>query len=277
MLWNAKNGQAALPTGTMPYVSFGSGLRKLVVLPGLSDGLATVKGKALLLVGPYRPYLGDFTVYLFSRREPLKEGQTIRDMAQDQAAALKALGLERVSVLGVSEGGMIAQYLAIDHPKLVEKLVLAVTAPCMNDVIRSCLPGWVDMAERNDHKALMIDTAERSYSPARLRSYRKMYPLLGRVGKPKTYDRFLINAQAILSFDALGELNKILCPTLILGGAEDRIVGPEASRMLAEGIKDSELYLYPDLGHAAYEEAPDFYDRVFDFVKDQTARTERLM
>ena len=49
---------------------------------------------------------------------------------------------------------------------LVEKLILAVTAPAVNDVILSCVPGWMDMARRKDHKALMIDTAERSYSPA---------------------------------------------------------------------------------------------------------------
>lgn len=267
MLWNAKNGRVELSEGTMAYAAFGNGERVLIVLPGLSDGLATVAGKALLLVGPYKPYLKDFTVYMFSRREPLSEGCAIRDMARDQAEALRALGLRKVSVLGVSEGGMIAQYLAIDYPELVEKLVLAVTTPCANDVVKDCVPRWMDMARRNDHEALMIDTAERSYSPARLKTYRKMYPLLGRVGKPRTYDRFLINAQAILGCDIRQELNKILCPTLVLGGTEDRIVGVESSRILAEGIEHSELFLYPDLGHAAYEEAADFYERVFAYLK----------
>ena len=267
MLWNAKNGRVSLKEGYMPYVSFGSGARKLVILPGLSDGLATVEGKALLLAKPYQPYLRDFTVYMFSRMDPLPDGHSIRDMAADQAAALRALGVERTDLLGVSEGGMIAQYLAIDHPQLVEKLILAVTAPCVNDVILSCVPGWMDMARRGDHKALMIDTAERSYSPAYLKKYRKLYPLLRFVGRPRTYDRFLANARAILSFDATAELPRIACPTLILGGEEDRIVGPEASRALAACIPGSTLYLYPGLGHAAYEEAKDFYRRVFDFLK----------
>ena len=268
MLWNAKDGRVSLREGAMSYASFGSGEKHLIVLPGLSDGLATVEGKALLLTGPYRPFLRDFTVHMFSRREPLPAGHSIRDMAADQAEALRALGIERTAVLGVSEGGMIAQYLAIDHPELVEKLVLAVTAPCVNDVIRSCLPGWIDMAERGDHKALMIDTAERSYSPARLRKYRKLYPLLGRVGKPKSYDRFLVNARATLAFDASDELSRIACPTLILGGEEDRIVGPKASGELFEGIPKSRLFLYPDLGHAVYEEAKDFNERVFGFLND---------
>ena len=271
MLWNAKNGQVPLNGGAMSYVSFGSGPRKLIILPGLSDGLATVDGKALLLCGPYRPFFRDFTVYMFSRRDPLPEGFTIRDMAADQAVALTSLGIERTSVLGVSEGGLVAQYLAIDHPELVEKLVLAVTAPRVNDVILNCVPGWIDMAKRGDHKALMIDTAERSYSPDYLKKYRRLYPILGYVGKPKNYDRFLVNARAILAFDALDELSKIACPTLILGGEEDRIVGPEASRLMAERIPGSILFLYSGLGHAAYEEAKDFNERVFGFLKGPVA------
>ncbi|MBQ3160283.1 MAG: alpha/beta hydrolase, partial [Clostridia bacterium] len=181
--------------------------------------------------------------------------------------ALAALGLKRVNVLGVSEGGMIAQCLAMDRPELVEKLVLAVTAPRANDTVRSCVPGWIDMARRGDHKALMIDTAEKSYSSERLKKYRKLYPLLGRVGKPKSYDRFLANANAILAFDAPGELSRIACPTLILGGEEDRIVGPETARELAAAIPHSQLYVYPGLGHAVYEEAKDFNRRVFDFIR----------
>jgi pimeloyl-ACP methyl ester carboxylesterase len=205
---------------------------------------------------------------MFSRKEPLNDGCSIWDRAKDQAEALAALGLKRVSVLGVSEGGMIAQCLAMDYPELVEKLVLAVTAPCVNDVILSCVPNWMDMAKRGDHKALMIDTAEHSYSPAHLQKYRKMYPLLSFVGRPKTYDRFLANARAILSFDATAELPKIACSTLILGGEEDRIVGPEASRAMADLIPNSTLHLYPGLGHAAYEEAKDFNERVFGFLND---------
>ena len=268
MFWNAKNGRVSLNGATLPFVSFGSGSKKLVILQGLSDGLATVEGKALLLAKPYQPYLNDFTVYMFSRRDPLPDGHSIRDMAADQAAALRALGVERASVLGVSQGGMIAQYLAIDHPEQVEKLILAVTAPCVNDVILSCVPGWMDMARRKDHKALMIDTAERSYSPAYLKKYRKMYPLLSFVGRPRTYDRFLANAQATLSFDVTADLPKIACPTLILGGAEDRIVGPAASHALADLIPHSTLHLYPGLGHAAYEESKDFNERVFGFLND---------
>ena len=175
MLWNAKNGQVNVGNGTMSYVSFGRGERPFVILPGLSDSLATVKGKALMLAGPYRRFFDKYTVYMFSRRDDLPEDYSIREMAADQAVAMKKLGLEKAAVMGVSEGGMIAQYLAIDHPELVEKLVIAVSAPRVNDTIRACIRTWTDDASRGDHQRLMIDTAEKSYSPAYLNKYRRRF------------------------------------------------------------------------------------------------------
>ncbi|MDO5120284.1 MAG: alpha/beta hydrolase, partial [Coriobacteriales bacterium] len=78
---------------------------------------------------------------------------------------------------------------------------------------------------------------------------------------------FFANASAILGFDALDELRRISCPTLILAGEDDRIVGVRASEEMHERIAGSELFVYPGLGHAAYEEAPDFNDRVFRFLQ----------
>jgi pimeloyl-ACP methyl ester carboxylesterase len=93
------------------------------------------------------------------------------------------------------------------------------------------------------------------------------YPLLGLVGKPRDgYQRFLANAEAILRFDARDVLGSISCPTLVIGGADDRIVGAEASRELHEMIPGSQLHIYEGLGHAAYEEAPDFNDRIHVFL-----------
>ena len=267
MLWNAKNGSVPVDDTTMQYVCFGHGPKHFVLLPGLSDGLTTVKGKAVMLAKPYQKFFDQYTVWMFSRKDELPQGCTIREMAADQAAAMEALGIEKAAVMGVSQGGMIAQYLAIDHPHLVEKLVLAVTAPQVNDMIRESVGGWIDLAQKGDHKQLMIDTAEKSYSPAYLKKYRKYYPLLGHLGKPKDYGRFLINARAILRFDAMEDLERIACPTLILAGEEDRIVGVDASYRMQKKIAGSRLHVYKELGHAAYEEAPDFNERVLKFLE----------
>ena len=260
-----KNGHVSLGETRMQYVSFGHGARRLVVLPGLSDGLATVEGKALALSLPYLRYLGDYTVYLFSRKDRMPEGYTIEDMADDQAAAMDALGIRRASVLGVSQGGMIAQALALRHPERVEKLILAVTASWSNDTLRRAVGDWIGMAQRGDHRALMVDTAERTYSEAYLGRSRALFPLLAKVTKPRSYERFLRNAEAILAFDLRGQMGEIRCPTLILAGSEDRTLGTEAAGELHREIRGSELFVYPGLGHGAYEEAKDFYARVFDF------------
>ena len=270
MLWNAKNGAVLIGDTEMEYVSFGAGEKILILLPGLSDGLATVRGKALMLAPPYRKFFKQYTVYMFSRKNVMPEGYSIRDMARDQSAAMKAVGISHASVMGVSQGGMIAQYLAIDRPELVDKLVLAVTAPCVNDTVRRCVSYWMELAKRGDHRKLMIDTAEKSYSEKRLKQYRIMYPFLGLVGKPANYDRFLINAKAILGFDATDDLDRINCPALILGGAEDKTVGPAAAGLLHEHLAGSTLHIYPGLGHAAYEEAPDFNERVFRFLSGES-------
>ena len=267
MLWNAKNGRIPVGDTGMDYVSFGHGPKAFVILPGLSDGLMTVKGKALLLARPYARFFDRYTVYMFSRKDDLPPGCTIRDMAADQAEAMEKLGLEGACVMGVSQGGMIAQYLAIDHPEKVGRLVIAVSAPRANDRVRGCVGRWIGFARQGDHGRLMMDTAEMSYSEATLKKYRLLYPALGKLSRPARYDRFLANAEAILAFDAVGELDGIACPTLIIGGAEDRIVGVEASCEMKERIRGSELFVYEGLGHAAYEEAPDFNDRVFRFLE----------
>lgn len=266
MIWNAKNGTVPIGSTEMSYVSFGSGSKVLILLPGLSDGLATVKGKALLLAAPYKIFFKDYTVFMFSRKDDLPDNYSIREMAADQAEAMRKLGIKKASVLGVSEGGMIAQYLAIDHADLVERLVVAVSAPDANDLVYSVVSSWIEFAKQKKHKQLMIDTAEKSYSEEYLIRYRKMYPVIGWIGKPKNYHRFLVNANAILEFDCFDELNKISCPTLIIGGDADQIVGCLASYQMHERIEGSELHIYEKLGHAAYEEAKDFNKRVFDFL-----------
>ena len=260
-----RNGSVAIDDTDMYYVSFGAGEKKLVVLPGLSDGLATVKGKALVLSPPYRKFFKDYTVYMFSRKNDMPEGYSIRDMAADQIKAMRSLEIDQAYLLGVSQGGMIAQYMAIDHPDMVKKLILAVTAPNANPVVQNAVTLWIGMATRGDHTAMMVDTAEKMYSEAYLQKNRKYFPLLARFTKPRTYDRFLKNAQAILGFDCRNELSKITCPTLIIAGGDDRIVGNEAASALSQAITGSELYVYDCLGHGVFEEARDFYDRVREF------------
>ena len=162
-------------------------------------------------------------------------------------------------------GGMIAQHIAIDHAEIVEKLILAVTAPNANDVVEGAVNRWIEMARRGEHTALMVDTAEKMYSENYLQKNRKYFPLLARFTKPANYDRFLKNAYAILQFDVRDKLPEISCPTYIIAGSDDCTVGNDAAFELNRGISSSELFVYEGLGHGVFEEAKDFYYRVFKF------------
>lgn len=266
MFWNAKNGRVSIGDSDMDYISFGKGEDILIMLPGLGDGLTTVKGMAVPMAMTYRMYARNYKVYIFSRKNHLEAGYSTRDMAADQARTMRMLGISKAKVLGISQGGMIAQYLAIDYPELVEKLVLAVTSPRQNGTIRAAAGNWVKLAEQGDYKGLMIDTAEKSYSENYLKKYRRLYPLLGKIGKPKDFSRFLIQAASCMEHDAYAKLERIICPTLIIGGDADKIVGQNSAHELADKIKNSELFIYEGLGHAAYEEAGDFNDRVCGFL-----------
>ena len=265
MSLHARGGRVAVGGARMEYIRFGGGARTLVMIPGLGDGLKTVRGTALPMALSYRRLARAFTVYLFSRRDDLPPGFSTRDMARDLARAMDALGLRSACVLGVSQGGMIAQWLAIDHPEKVERLILAVTLARQNEVCRAALEGWIAMAERGDGRALMLDTARRSYSKDRLRRYGWAYALSARMLAPRRFDRFLVQARACLAHDAYDALPSIRCPTLVIGGAEDRIATAAASREIAARVPGGALRLYPNLGHAAYEEAPDFLDAVAAF------------
>lgn len=268
MFWNARSRHVVVSEETMNYIVFGNGEKTLIILPGLGDGISPIHGKlqAIAFALAYRQFAKMFRVYLFSRKNSLKEGYSTRDMSKDQAEAMKTLGITKASVIGVSQGGMIAQYLAIDYPHLVDKLVLGVTLSKQNELVQKAVQGWIEMAKKKDYRSLIIDTAEKSYSQKYLKNYQFLYPLLGWFGKPKDFNRFLIQAASCIQHNSYVELHKIVCPTLVLGGEHDKIVGAASSIELAEHIKGSQLFLYKELGHAAYEEAKDFNSKILAFL-----------
>ena len=261
-----RNGTLTLKNGRMDYIRFGKGARVLVMLPGLGDGLRTVKGTALPMALLYRKFAKQYTVYAFSRREPLAAGMTTRDMAAEQAQAMEALGIDRADILGVSMGGMIAQWLASDHPHRVGKLILTVTCAEQNPVLRESIREWVDLAKAGDHAGFMDSNLRRIYSERYYRQNKWMTPLIGALTKPKSYDRFFIQAEACLTHDARAELGKIQAQTLVIGGEKDLALGGEASKVLAAHIPGARLKMYPQWGHGLYEEAGDFNDVVLAFL-----------
>lgn len=266
MLLHARNGVVSLDGDTMHYIRFGKGHKTLIMLPGLGDGLTTVKGTALPMSLMYRAYARDYTVYMFSRRNHLPQGSTTRTMAHDLKLAMDALGIEKADLMGVSMGGMIAQHFAADYPERVGRLVLVVTCAEPNPVLSESVREWTQCAQRGDHTALMESNVRRMYSAAYYQKSKWLIPIMGLLTRPKSYERFFIQAQACLQHDAAGRLADIAAPTLVIGGGLDLALGGEASRQIACAILNAQLKLYPHAGHALYEEEKDFHQIVLDFL-----------
>ena len=263
---HAKNEVLTLGSTQMDYISFGKGKDILIMLPGLGDGLTTVKGTAIPFAMSYKAYASKYKVYVFSRKNQLTEGYSTRDMAADQAEAMSILGISKAHVIGISQGGMIAQHLAIDHPQLVKKLVLTVTLAKQNDTIQKVVHRWIEMAERGKYKELMLDTAEKSYTENHFNRQRWLLKIMSRVGKPKDFSRFLIQASSCIHHSAYDELGGVMCPTLVVGGSDDRVVGNHSSSEIADKIRGSKLLIYQDFGHALYEEAKDYNSQIMSFL-----------
>ena len=264
-----KNGTVTLKDGRMDYIHFGRGQRHLVILPGLGDALRSVKGTALPMALMYRIFAKDFTVWMFSRKQPLKQDCTTRDLARDQAEAMDALGIERADVFGVSMGGMIAQWLAIDHPERVEKLILTVTCAEPNPILTESVEEWVALARENDPAGFMDSNLRRIYSAEYYRKNKWMAPIVGKLTKPKSYERFFIQANACLTHDAHEHLCRIQSPTFVIGGEQDLALGGEASRRIAAAVPGAVLHMYPQWGHGLYEEAGDFNSLVLRYLLEK--------
>ena len=269
MIFGIKNGAVPFGDTDMDYIRFGTGAKNLIMLPGLGDGLRTIKGTALPFALMYARFGREYTVYSFSRKNRLSSGVSTRDMAGDIAKAMEYLGIEKADLLGVSMGGMISQHLAIDYPEKVGRLVLAVTAPCTNPVLEDAVDEWISFAQRNDHTGLMDSNLRRIYTDRYYRNNKWMVPLLGKLTKPRSYDRFLLMAQACKSHDALAGLPEFQSPTLVVAGGKDHCLGDEGARILASRIPGAALKIYPDQGHGLYEEEKTFNSLILSFLKGE--------
>ena len=257
-------------------IAFGRGDRTLLILPGLSDGLTMLRGKGRAMAWYYRKLPSRYRVYLIGRPRELPDPYSTREMAADYAALSSVLGFAAgtIDLWGLSQGGMIAQWMAIDHGALLRRLAITVSTARPTATLTEVVGGWMELARAGRYGQLLKDTAEKTYRKPRLIDS-LFLPVISRLAKPASFDRFLIQAQACLTHDAYDELPSITTPTLIVGGARDRVVGTGTSELLAERIPGAELRLYPQLGHGAYEEAPDLSDAVMRFFAHEGLSPKR--
>ena len=254
-------------TFSMDFFRFGRGKETLVILPGLS--VRSVMCSADAVAQAYRLLTDRYTVYVFDRRKEISDKYSIYEMARDTAAAIKALGFRKVCLLGASQGGMIAMTIAIDQPDLVEKLILCSTSAFVAETPRRTVETWIRLAKAGNAADLYLAFGKALY-PREI--FEQAKDLLLEEAKKVTnedLDRFVILAEGIKDFDVIRDLKKIVCPIFLIGSRDDQVLGEDATAQLAkclDGRKDLTLHMYDSYGHAAYDTAPDFKERVLRFL-----------
>ncbi|MGZ3477912.1 MAG: alpha/beta fold hydrolase [Polyangiales bacterium] len=182
-----------------------------------------------------------------------------RAMARDAALVLDSFGIERAHVFGLSLGGMVATWLAVDHPARVDRLILASTMPWGLGV-RYASPrrAWSlartltrPAGERDAWMVRRILSSRfAAEHPAEVEhhcSIARAHPI------PLASTVTLLAAAA--RHDARAVLPRIAAPTLVLAGSRDRLAVPHAQRRLARAIPGAR-YEEIDAGHDLTLEAP---------------------
>lgn len=267
MVENIKIETAAVNDFTMDFFRFGHGKDILVILPGLS--VQSVMGSAEAVADAYRPLTDDFTIFVFDRRKELPASYSICEMARDTAEVLRSLGTDRIHLFGASQGGMIAMEIAVSYPDLVKKMVLGSTSACITEEQSRLFEKWIRLAEDKNAEALYLSFGEALYPKAVFEQARDLLTGMAATVTDEELRRFIILADGAKNFDITQDLGKIICPVLLIGSNDDRVLGAEASRLIAEHLNsrpDFELYMYDGYGHAAYDTAPDYKDRILHFL-----------
>ena len=207
----------------------------------------------------------DFTVYVFERVSEVPEDYTMTRMSEDTAAAVTALGLKDLYIMGASQGGMIALQIAAAYPDLVKRAVIASSASFVTTYQRDIMKRWIGFAEQRDGEGLFLSFAEIIYPRRLFIKGRDFFAKCGKKVKDGDFERFIRLARATDGFNISEQLDLIQCPVLAVGSKDDKLFGAEGSLQIAENTKDGEAYIYDGYGHALYDTAPDFKKRIREF------------
>jgi len=210
--------------------------------------------------------------------DPSLAPYTLADMADDAVGLLDALGIERAHLCGASMGGMIAQSIAIRHPKRTRSLISIMSTtgdpatPPPSEAARAVLL-TPPAADRESHIERIVQASRVIGSPgfpvdeARLRE---------RAGR--TYDRSSYgdgSARQLAAISASGsrveELRQLATPTLVIHGTDDPLVRVEAGRDTARCIPGAELLLIDGMGH---DLPPSLFRRLADAISEHTRKAE---
>ncbi|MER5750198.1 alpha/beta hydrolase [Streptomyces sp. NPDC002088] len=201
---------------------------------------------------------------------------TIEAMARDTVLFIRALGYDRVDLLGLSMGGFIAQVIAVQEPDLVRKLILAGTGPAggpgidkvtsltIKDILKAVLT-------RKDPKQYLFFTDTAGGRRAAHAFLDRLKERTGYRDKPISLSSFRAQLKAIhrWGLQAPADLSRIHQPVLVTNGESDRMVPSVNTLDLAARLPQGELEpLYPDAGHGGIFQHHDvFVPRALEFLE----------
>ena len=181
---------------------------------------------------------------------------TIEAMANDAVAFIRTLGFDQVDLLGFSMGGMIAQVIALEQPRLVRKLILAGTGPAGGEGIDKVTRiSNLDVARGlltfRDPKTYLFFTRTSNGKRSAKEFLARLKERTANRDKAMSLFGYRAQLKAIHRWGRQepADLSVIEQPALVANGDHDRMVPSSNSRDLAQRLPHSDLVLYPDAGH----------------------------
>lgn len=188
-------------------------------------------------------------------------GFSTRRFAADAVAALDAAGIDRFHAYGISMGGKVAQWVALEHPDRVDRLVLGCTSPGGAAAVtmdRATAAAFGKPGEAG-RRALL----ELMYTPAWLADHE---PNPAVVAAPATPRARMGHRKASRQHDTSGLLGTLHAPTLVLHGTDDALIPPANADLLARLLPNARVHGFEGARHAYFEECPEATDLALDFL-----------
>ena len=247
----------------------GSGPKTLVIFDGLSFNHKPPSGFMLKMIpGSIKLIAGSFTVCNVGRKPDLPAGYSIQDMAADYAVMIREELEPPVDIMGLSTGGPIAQYFAVDYPELVRRLVLASTGHRLSEYGKPLQRRLADQALAGKWSAGAATLADAMFSGAARPIMVSIFWLFGNLmfGNSANPLDGLVEIEAEDRHDFTERLAEIKVPTLVIGGELDKFYD---IRQMAEGIPGARLVLYKNTGHTAMMKRR-FGEDILAFLNEET-------
>jgi pimeloyl-ACP methyl ester carboxylesterase len=197
--------------------------------------------------------------------------------ADDVAALMHAIGVERAHVMGLSLGAATGMWLAAKHPERVRSLSLHSAWPKSDAFLRAVLEGWRIMARGLDSVTEMVIAGifPFCFTPELYATRPDYIDSLATFvrGRPMpSVPAFLRQSEAVMTHDASAQLGKIVAPTLITFGRHDLVTSTRFAEALTTGIAGSDLVVFEGCAHAPiYENVEEFNSRTLDFMTRHSA------